>query len=168
MQMMAACRPAFDLETMFLTVWIEMDMTIVTQRFEMFKIPNIHAIDYLTHASYPPQRQQPKPSSTRFFAWENNLDLPFGVPNISLKMCQNSPSLRVKLNWHPHNEGVGTSFRFTFTFILPATHILAPENEWLESDPFLLGPGLFSGAFAVSFREGAFQNKPKTPRDEVV
>ena len=29
----------------------------------------------------------------------------------------------------------------------------APENEWLEDDPFLLGFGLFSGAFAVSFRE---------------
>ncbi len=30
----------------------------------------------------------------------------------------------------------------------------APENGWLEDKPFLLGPGLFSGAFAVSFREG--------------
>ena len=29
----------------------------------------------------------------------------------------------------------------------------APENGWLEYDCFLLGPGLFSGAFAVSFRE---------------
>ena len=28
------------------------------------------------------------------------------------------------------------------------------ENEWLEDDPFLLGFSLFSGAFAVSFREG--------------
>ena len=33
------------------------------------------------------------------------------------------------------------------------THI-APENGWLEDDPFLLGFGLFSGVFAVSFREG--------------
>ena len=32
----------------------------------------------------------------------------------------------------------------------------APENGWLEYDPFLLGFGLFSGAFAVSFREGIF------------
>ena len=31
----------------------------------------------------------------------------------------------------------------------------APENGWLEYDRFLLGPGLFSGAFAVSFREGS-------------
>ena len=30
----------------------------------------------------------------------------------------------------------------------------APENGWLEYDPFLLGFGLFSGALAVSFREG--------------
>ena len=29
----------------------------------------------------------------------------------------------------------------------------APENGWLEDKPFLLGPGLFSGAFAVSLRE---------------
>ena len=30
---------------------------------------------------------------------------------------------------------------------LPETNILfAPENEWLEHDPFLLGPGLCSGA----------------------
>ena len=28
---------------------------------------------------------------------------------------------------------------------LPETNI-APENGWLEDDPFLLGPGLFSGA----------------------
>ena len=31
---------------------------------------------------------------------------------------------------------------------------MAPENGWLEDDRFLLGFGLFSGAFAVSFREG--------------
>ena len=37
---------------------------------------------------------------------------------------------------------------------LKLTAILAPENGWLEYDPFLLGFGLFSGAFAVSFREG--------------
>ena len=30
---------------------------------------------------------------------------------------------------------------------------IAPENGWLEYDRFLLGPGIFSGAFAVSFRE---------------
>ena len=38
---------------------------------------------------------------------------------------------------------------------IPETNI-APENEWLEDKPFLLGPGNFSGAFAVSFREGNF------------
>ena len=30
---------------------------------------------------------------------------------------------------------------------------VAPENGWLEYDRFLLGPGIFAGAFAVSFRE---------------
>ena len=34
---------------------------------------------------------------------------------------------------------------------------LPPENGGLEADPFLLGRlGLFSGAFAVSFREGIY------------
>ena len=28
---------------------------------------------------------------------------------------------------------------------LPETNIFAPENGWLEYDPFLLGFGLFSG-----------------------
>ena len=32
------------------------------------------------------------------------------------------------------------------------TNIFAAENGWLEYDPFRLGPGLFSGACAVSFR----------------
>ena len=36
---------------------------------------------------------------------------------------------------------------------LPETNIFAPKNGWLEYDPFLLGFGLFSGAFAVCFRE---------------
>ena len=40
-----------------------------------------------------------------------------------------------------------------FIITLPKTNI-APTNRWLEYDPFLLGFGLFSGAFAVSFREG--------------
>ena len=31
---------------------------------------------------------------------------------------------------------------------------VAPEHGWLEDKPFFLGTGLFSGAFAVSFREG--------------
>ena len=31
-------------------------------------------------------------------------------------------------------------------YTLPETHIFAPEHGWLEYDPFLLGPGLFSGA----------------------
>ena len=42
---------------------------------------------------------------------------------------------------------------FFLKHTLPETNI-APENGWLEYDPFLLGFGLFSGAFAVSFREG--------------
>ena len=42
-------------------------------------------------------------------------------------------------------------------FALPETNrLLAPENGWLEDDsfPFWGKFGLFSGAFAVSFREG--------------
>ena len=42
------------------------------------------------------------------------------------------------------------------TYTLPETSIFAPENGWLEYDCFLLGPGQFSGAFAVSFREGKY------------
>ena len=38
------------------------------------------------------------------------------------------------------------------TCTLLKTNIFAPENGWLEDDRFLLGPGIFSGAFAVSFR----------------
>ena len=38
-------------------------------------------------------------------------------------------------------------------YTLPETNI-APKNGWLEYAPFLLGFGLFSGAFTVSFREG--------------
>ena len=34
----------------------------------------------------------------------------------------------------------------------------APKYGWLEYDPFLLGFGLFSGAFAVSFREASCFN----------
>ena len=33
---------------------------------------------------------------------------------------------------------------------LPETNIFAPENGWLEYEPFPLGPGLFSGAMLVS------------------
>ena len=32
--------------------------------------------------------------------------------------------------------------------------MFAPKNGWLEYDPFLLGPGLFARAIAVSFRDG--------------
>ncbi len=35
---------------------------------------------------------------------------------------------------------------------LPETNIFAPKNGWLEYYSFLLGFGLFPGAFAVSFR----------------
>ena len=40
-------------------------------------------------------------------------------------------------------------------FLLPTlykSNIFAPENGWLEDDPFLLGPGLFSGDMLVSGR----------------
>ena len=43
------------------------------------------------------------------------------------------------------------------SYLLPSLKLAAtaPENGWLEDDRFLLGPGLFSGVFAVSSREGA-------------
>ena len=37
---------------------------------------------------------------------------------------------------------------------LPETNIFAPENGWLEYDPFLWGWPIFRGGQAVSFREG--------------
>ena len=48
------------------------------------------------------------------------------------------------------NKVVAISFQKGLT--LPETNIFAPKNGWLEDDPFLLGPGLFSGAM-VSFTE---------------
>ena len=36
----------------------------------------------------------------------------------------------------------------------PEVEQLAPEKWWLEDDPFLLGPGNFSGAFAVKLQGG--------------
>ena len=45
------------------------------------------------------------------------------------------------------------NFRKTF----PKTN-LAPENRWLEDDPFLLGKPIFSGQ-AVSFRAGNMAEK---------
>ena len=44
----------------------------------------------------------------------------------------------------PYNDGI-PSLKLTW-------HL---KNGWLEDDPFLLGFTLFSGAFAVSFREGS-------------
>ena len=46
----------------------------------------------------------------------------------------------------------------------------APTNGWLEYKPFLLGFGLFSGVFAVSFREGSFRecNIQEFPREKRV
>ena len=44
------------------------------------------------------------------------------------------------------------------------TTIFAPENGWLEYNRFLLGRlGLFSGAFAVSFRECIFWDVEPLP-----
>ena len=39
--------------------------------------------------------------------------------------------------------------------ILPETNI-APENGWLEYDPFLLGSSIFRGELLVSGRVGDF------------
>ena len=36
----------------------------------------------------------------------------------------------------------------------PPKFNIAPEKWWLEDDPFLLGPGNFSGAVPVKLREG--------------
>ena len=45
-----------------------------------------------------------------------------------------------------------TTWMVYIIFTLPETK-MAPENGWLEYDRFLLGFGLFSGAFGpVSFR----------------
>ena len=41
---------------------------------------------------------------------------------------------------------VGKTRSRDITITLPETNIFAPENGWLEYDPFLLGFGLFSGA----------------------
>ena len=50
------------------------------------------------------------------------------------------------------------TWRIVLNLTLPETNSkLAPENWWLVQMSFLLGPGLFSGAFAVSFREGKSQ-----------
>ena len=47
-----------------------------------------------------------------------------------------------------------------FSSTLPETNI-APKNGWLEYKPFLLGFGLFSGAFwLVSGRVGIFGDSP--------
>ena len=56
--------------------------------------------------------------------------------------------------WVPLVLGFGN--RLFFSPEIPSLKLTskAPENGWLEYDPFLLGFGLFSGAFAVSFREG--------------
>ena len=65
------------------------------------------------------------PKTTFFFAKEN------------MSSSSNSPQLS---GGHP-------PLKLTATFA-------KKENGWLEDDCFRLGPGLFSGAFAVSFREG--------------
>jgi len=43
----------------------------------------------------------------------------------------------------------------------------AAKNGWLEYDRFLLAKGLFSGAFAVSFREGNISS-PTNPQQTTV
>ena len=42
---------------------------------------------------------------------------------------------------------------------IPSNNDFTPENGCLEDDPFLLGYGLFSGAFAVSSREAISRRK---------
>ena len=58
---------------------------------------------------------------------------------------------------------VGFENRYSFIAVhrsevsLPKFDV-APEAWWLEYDRFLVGPRLFSGAFALSFREGFFHH----------
>lgn len=60
-----------------------------------------------------------------------------------------------------------SSFLFCFLAVWrtppPQLTARAPENAGLEEDPFLFGNGLFSGAFAVCFRESIFNIKFKEP-----
>ena len=53
---------------------------------------------------------------------------------------------RSETSFSYHTMGLGT---------LPETNSQFVPG-WLEDDCFLLGPGLFSGAFTVSFGEGIF------------
>ena len=57
----------------------------------------------------------------------------------------------------PH---IATFDHGTNGFTLSETNIFAPENGWLEDDPFLLGSRpIFRGEIAVSFREGISRRK---------
>ena len=42
----------------------------------------------------------------------------------------------------PNSHEKSKGFKF---LTLPKTNIFAPENGWLDDDPFLVGAGLFSG-----------------------
>ena len=54
------------------------------------------------------------------------------------------------LDLTPNQDAIVT----TRTITLPETNIFAPENGWLEDDPFFLG-GPFSRAM-LNFRDGIF------------
>ena len=68
-----------------------------------------------------------------------------------------------KLSWQ-NSTNLGGQPKSTFTrrsFVPESNGIFAPENGWLEEKSFaFLGPGPFSGAFAVSFREGSLFLNP--------
>ncbi len=60
-----------------------------------------------------------------------------------------------------------TRFAVWTSCTLPETNIFAPENGWLEYDPFLLGWPIFRGE-NLSFREGNQMNQiiqTKAPAD---
>ena len=57
---------------------------------------------------------------------------------------------------HPRWQNMGEKWK---NHTLPKTNSnIAPENRWLEDDPFLLGPGIFSGYVSFRFR---LPQKPK-------
>ena len=66
--------------------------------------------------------------------------------HIGLKFYINEMDIMPKNSWKPNHFEANKNYP-------PKKTNIAPGNEWLEYYSVLLGPGLFSGAFAVSFRE---------------
>ena len=74
-----------------------------------------------------------------------------------LKILESSNWLDVLMIfcWESFGKGIQPERMKSLRPTLPETNSqFVPKNGWLEYDPFLLGFGLFSGAFTVTFREG--------------